>query len=94
MKFINDLNKAGVDARTHLLDFSTLILEIMDFGHETSDAFEEWYFNRQNKLIENIDPKNDKELLRQAFNFYVDLEVKKRELKRIQQSTSPECKNS
>ena len=77
LKFINDLNKAGVDASTHLLDFSTLILEIMDFGHETSGAFEEWYFNR----------KNDKELLEQAFNFYVDLVVKKRELEQIKQST-------
>lgn len=26
LKFINDLNRAGVDASTHLLDFSVLIL--------------------------------------------------------------------
>ena len=80
LKFINDLNRAGVDASTHLLDFSALILEITGLDCDTDDEFYEWYFNRQRKLVENIDPENDKEFRERAFDFYVDLVVKKREL--------------
>ena len=65
----------------------------MGFDNNLTNEFKEWYFDRQTRLIENIDPKNDKELLKQAFNFYVDLVIKKREMERIRQSTSPECKN-
>lgn len=87
LKFINDLNRAGIDASTHLSDFSTLILEVIGFGHKASDEFYEWYVNRQNELVENIDPGNDKEFRERAFKFYVDLMVKKRGLGLIQQST-------
>lgn len=80
LKFINDLNRAGVDASTHLLDFSALILEIMGFDHDTTDQFYEWYSRRQRKLVENVDPDNDKSFRERAFDFYVDLVVKKREL--------------
>ena len=52
----------------------------MAFAHNPPDEFKEWYFDCQPKLVENIDPENDKELLEQAFNFYVDLVIKKREL--------------
>ncbi|MCG8321576.1 MAG: hypothetical protein MI921_18885 [Cytophagales bacterium] len=52
----------------------------MGFDGNLTDEFTEWYFDRQTQLVENIDPENDKELLEQAFNFYVDLMVKKREL--------------
>lgn len=79
LKFINDLNRAGIDASAHLSDFSPLILEVTGFGHKTSDEFYEWYVNRQNKLVENIDPEDDKEFRERAFKFYVDLMVKKRE---------------
>ena len=82
LKFINDLNRAGVDASTHLLDFSVLILEIMGLDCDTNDEFYEWYFNRQSKLAENIDPENNKEFLERAFDFYVDLVIKKQELDR------------
>ena len=78
LKLINDLNRAGIDASTHLLDFSTLILEFTGFGHKASDEFYEWYVNRQNELVENIDPENDKEFRERAFSFYADLMEKKR----------------
>ncbi|MCG8320645.1 MAG: hypothetical protein MI921_14160 [Cytophagales bacterium] len=93
MKFSNNSNNKGIDAYTGFLDFSPLISAIMGFGNNLTNEFKEWYFDRQTKLVEKIDPKNDKELLEQAFNFYVDLVVKKREMGCIQQSTSPECKN-
>ena len=80
LKFINDLNRAGVDASTHLLDFSALILEIMGFDHDTTDQFYEWYSHRQRMLVENIDADDDKTFRERAFDFYVDLVVKKREL--------------
>ena len=80
LKFINDLSRAGIDASTHLLDFSALILEIIGFDYDTNDEFYEWYFDRQRKLAENIDPENDKEFGERAFDFYFDLVVKKREL--------------
>ena len=52
----------------------------MGFDNNLTNEFKEWYFDRQNKLVERMDPKNDKELLEQAFNFYADLIIKKREL--------------
>lgn len=87
VKFTNDLNNKGIDTYAGFLDFSVLISAILGFDSNVTDEFKEWYFDRQTKLVENIDPENDKELLEQAFNFYVDLVVKKRKLERIQQST-------
>ena len=80
VKFTNDLNNKGIDTYAGFLDFSTLISVIMGFDNNLPDDFKEWYFDRQTQLVENIDPENDKELLEQAFNFYVDLVVKKREV--------------
>ena len=69
LKLIDGLNRAGVDVSAYLLDFSSLILKIMDFKHITSDEFYEWYFCHQKKLVENIHPENDKEFRERAFNF-------------------------
>ena len=80
VKFTNDLNKKGFDPCAGILDFSTLIWSIMGFDGNLTDEFTEWYFDRQTQLVKNIDPENDKELLEQAFNFYVDLVIKKRGL--------------
>lgn len=80
VKFTNDLESKGVDSYAGFLDFSTLISAIMGFEYNSKNEFKEWYFDQQTKLVENIDPENEKELLEQAFNFYVDLMVKKREL--------------
>lgn len=80
VKFINDLNKKGFDPYAGILDFSILISSIMGFDDNLTDEFTEWYFDRQNQLIKNIEPENDKELSEQAFNFYVDLVIKKRGL--------------
>lgn len=82
LKLISDLNRTGIDASTHLLDFSTLILEIMGFDHDTTDHFYEWYSHRQRMLVENVDADDDKAFLERAFNFYVDLAIKKRDLDR------------
>ena len=79
LKFINDLNKKGIDASASLSDFSALIFSIIGFDGHLSDDFYEWYLHHQIKLTENIDPLNDKELQKQAFNFYIDLVIKKRE---------------
>ncbi|MDN5210478.1 hypothetical protein QQ020_00415 [Fulvivirgaceae bacterium BMA12] len=79
VKFTNDLSRAGVDTCIGFLDFSPLISAIIGFENSPSDEFTEWYFERQTELVENIDVRNDQELLEQAFNFYVDLLVKKRE---------------
>ena len=80
VKFTNDLNNKGIDTYAGFLDFSGLISAIMGFDNNLTDEFKEWYFDRQTQLVESIDPENDKELLEQAFNFYVDLVVKKRGL--------------
>ena len=80
VKFTNDLNKKGFDPCTGILDFSKLISSIMGFDDNFTEEFAEWYFDRQTQLVKNIDPENDKELLEQAFNFYVDLVVRKRGL--------------
>ena len=53
----------------------------MGFGNNLPDEFKEWYFDRQIKLVENIDLEDDQELLGQALHFYVDLAIKKQELK-------------
>ena len=87
VKFTNDLENKGIDAYAGFLDFSPLISAIMGFDNNLTNEFKEWYFDRQTKLVEKIDPKNGKELLEQAFNFYADLMIKKRELDLIQQST-------
>ena len=79
VKFINDLQAAGTDASIGLLDLSPLISAIVGFKGNQSDEFNEWYFDRQTRLASYFDFENEKELLEQAFNFYVDLEVKKRE---------------
>ena len=87
LKLIKDLGRAGIDASIHLSDFSALILEITGFTeHKTSDEFYTWYTNCQNKLVENIDPKDAKEFRERAFDFYIDLVVKKRELGLIEHS--------
>ena len=78
LKFINDLDKAGVDASACLVDFSTSILSMLRFGNNLTDEFWNWYITRQNQLVKNIDPKNDNQCLQQAFNFYVDLVIKKK----------------
>ena len=83
LKLINGLDSAGIDASAYMLDFSSLILEMLGFKHKTSDEFHEWYFCHQNKLIENVDPENDKEFQERAFDFYVDLVVKKKEMDSI-----------
>ena len=80
VKFTNDLENKGIDTYTGFLDFSALISAIMGFKNGLSDEFKKWYFDRQTKLVENVDAENDKEFLEQAFNFYIDLMVKKREL--------------
>ena len=79
VKFTNDLENKGIDTYTGFLDFSALISAIMGFDNNLTNEFKEWYFDRQTQLVKNIDSENDKEFLEQAFNFYVDLVVKKRE---------------
>lgn len=79
LKFINDLYKTGVDATTGLLDFSGSILEIMGFDAMLADELSEWYYSQQNKLVKNVDINNEEDFKEQAFNFYIDLLVKKRE---------------
>lgn len=80
LKFINDLDKAGIDASAYLVDFSTSILSMLKFSNNITDDFWNWYLTRQNQLVKNIDPKDDNQCLQQAFNFYVDLVIKKRTL--------------
>ncbi|MDN5215115.1 hypothetical protein QQ020_23745 [Fulvivirgaceae bacterium BMA12] len=80
VKFTNDLNNKGIDTYAGFLDFSPLILSIMGFDKNFTDEFREWYFDRQTQLVERIDSEDDKKFLEQAFIFYVDLVVKKREL--------------
>lgn len=82
LKFINELDKADVDASAGILDFSPLILAIMDLGDNLSDEFHEWYYNRQEELSSSLDPGNEKLLLERAFGFYADLVVKKHEMNR------------
>ena len=79
LKTINVLHKKRVDAAAGLFDFSALILEILGFDNNAADEFNEWYFKRQNKLVEKIDPGEDKELSLLAMNFYLDLLAKKHE---------------
>ena len=78
VKFTNDLNNKGIDTYAGFLDFSALISALIGFDNNLSDEFKEWYFDRQTQLVENVDPENEKELLKRAFKFYVDLVVKKR----------------
>ena len=80
VKFMNDLNAKGIDTYSGFLDFSALISSIMGLDKNFTDEFREWYFDRQTQLVEKIDSEYDKKLLEQAFNFYVDLVLKKREL--------------
>lgn len=81
VKFTNDLSSKGIDTYSGFLDFSLLISSIMGFDNSNyTDRFKEWYFDRQTNLVKNMDPENDKELLEQAFRFYVDLINKKGEL--------------
>lgn len=86
------MNNKGIDTYAGFLDFSVLISGIMGFDNDLSNEFKGWYFDRPTQLVENIVPENDKELLEQAFEFYVDLEVKKRELDRIKLMKGP-CQN-
>ena len=87
LKLIKGLGRAGIDASIYLSDFSALILEITGFTeHKTSDELYTWYTNCQNKLVENIDPKDAKEFRERAFDFYIDLMVKKCELGLIEHS--------
>ena len=79
VKFINDLQSTGTDASIGLLDLSPLISAIIGLKGSQTDEFSEWYFDHQTRLASYFDLENEKELLEQAFNFYVDLEVKKRE---------------
>ena len=79
VKFINDLQANGTDASAGLLDLSVITSAIVGFEDNLTDEFNEWYFDRQTELAANIDPENEKELLDQAFIFYIDLVVKKRE---------------
>lgn len=79
LKFINDLYKNGIDATTGLLDFSSPILEIMGFDAVLADELSEWYYSHQTNLVKNIDMNNEEGFKEQAFNFYIDLLVRKRE---------------
>ena len=97
LKFISDWNKAEVDASAGLLDFSELILKVIGFDNNLPDKFYEWYFRRQNRLIENIDKANAQEFHCRALIFYVDLIDKKRECQwhgnRIQHTQTPQSSN-
>ena len=86
VKFTNELHKRGTDASDGILDLTPLTSAIMGFGNNLTDEFQEWYFDRQSQLVETIDREDDKKLLEKAFDFYVDLVVKKRELERMQRS--------
>ncbi|MCG8321288.1 MAG: hypothetical protein MI921_17425 [Cytophagales bacterium] len=81
VRFTNDLNEKDIDTYNGFLDLSTLISSILGFGNNLPDEFKEWYFDRQTQLVENIDLEDDQELLGQALHSYVDLGVKKQELK-------------
>ena len=80
VKFTNDLHKRGTDASAGILDLTPLTSTIMGFGDNLTDEFREWYFDRQSQLVEAIDWEDDKKLLEKAFDFYVDLIIKIREL--------------
>ena len=79
LKFINELLKQGIDASASLWDFGELILEITDFTAEITDEINEWYFTRQTQLVQDIEAGDDWAFSHAAFDFYVDLVVKRRE---------------
>lgn len=80
VRFINNLENAGIDASICTVDFSVLISRLMEFKNSNADEFFEWYFTCQNKLVENIDPDDGEKIMEQAINFYFELVAKKREL--------------
>ena len=80
VKFTNDLNNRGIDTYAGFLDFSALISAIMGLDKYFTDEFREWYFDRQTQLVESVSLEDDKDMLEKAFDFYVDLVVKKRGL--------------
>ncbi|MDN5211851.1 hypothetical protein QQ020_07305 [Fulvivirgaceae bacterium BMA12] len=80
LKFVNDMNRQGIDASTGLWDFGSLILGLVGFDNQLSDELSEWYFNCQNDLIETIDQWDEQTFSEQAFYFYINLEIKRREM--------------
>lgn len=80
LKFVNEVLKQGIDASAGLWDFGTLILSLVGFDNDLSDELNEWYFTRQTKLIKNIEPGDDQGFSEAAFDFYIDLVVKARDI--------------
>lgn len=80
VKFLKNLANAGIDASICTVDFCVLISRLMEFKNSNEDEFFEWYFTRQNKLVENIDPDDGAKIMEQAINFYFELVAKKREI--------------
>ena len=80
LKFVNDMNRQGIDASAGLWDFGSLILGLVGFDNHLSDELSEWYFNCQNDLVESIDLWDEQTFSEQAFYFYINLEIKRREM--------------
>ena len=80
LKFINDMLKQGIDASASLWDFGELILGLAGFDNDISDELNEWYFTRQTQLVKDIEAGDDEDFSHAAFDFYIDLMVKRQEL--------------
>ena len=80
LKFTNEMLKEGIDASAGLWDFGVLILGLIGFDNNFDDELNEWYFRRQNELVRYIEPGDDDAFSGAALDFYIDLEVRRREL--------------
>ena len=78
LKFVNGMLRQGVDASAGLWDFGVLIFGLVGFDNNLSDELNEWYFKRQNELIDDLEPGDDQRFSEAAFNFYIDLVVRTR----------------
>jgi hypothetical protein len=76
-KVSSDLEGVGFDTTFSATSLASLILSFLGF-RDRSDELYNWYYQLMKSYTERFEVHDSEKLHLEAFNFYVDLEIKKR----------------
>lgn len=76
-KLTSGLDNLGFDSSHCSVDIGILILAFMGFESRPDELFR-WYYDTLDLYAERVDPQRNDQLNQLAFDFYIELEMKKR----------------
>lgn len=76
-KLTSGLDNLGFDSSHCSVDIGILILAFMGFDSRPDELFR-WYYDTLDLYAERVDPQRNDQLNQLAFDFYIELEMKKR----------------